>query len=448
MNESLLEFEFEQKRTHASIYKQASLGTALSNRYCFRAPGLRAVEGQFTQESSERIIFRNFRDRRSYFITKEKSMYLSQGLQVRLLSPEKVASLLETCWIPKFRQLIASESLESAIERIQLSHFADRRLPGSLEKKLRHYFSEIENESPIDGLLQSPLVTDICINSASDIWFEEEGLLKKSSKLFSSTESLRLFCDRLAQKAGCKLDPSRPSLSFMLDSMTRVHIVIPPLSGQSPVLSIRKLLLNEIRNEDFDSESQKRLKLLMKSFKQGENLLVSGATGSGKTTLLRALIEALDKSCRLVTIEDTPELQIQKANVVSLRTRISDNPAQKSFTQADLLVEALRMRPDRIVVGEIRSHEAFSFVQALNTGHSGSACSIHGNGPFDSVERLLSLACIHLGQPVYDSVLRLLGRNLNLIVQLSRDADGRRQITELNRVVGVSQGKLILENIR
>lgn len=309
---------------------------------------------------------------------------------------------------------------------------------------------EVNGYGPITELLNDDNVTEIMVNSPRDIYIEIDGIIKKDETVsFINDEHIVRTIERLIEPVGKSIDVNKPIVDARLENGSRINAIIPPLS-KNPVITIRKFRKNI---DDMDkligngSLTPYMARFLSASVKARLNIIVSGSTGSGKTSLLNILSNYIPKDERIITIEDVRELKLSQENVISLETRDSNYDGMGSVTIRDLVKNSLRMRPDRIIIGEVRGSEAFDLLQAMNTGHDGSLTTLHANGTRDAINRLETMTLMD-GIDIPISAMREYMNNaIDLVVHISRMRDGRRKIIDISEVVGVKNGELTLSNI-
>src|SRR5687767_5075500 len=303
---------------------------------------------------------------------------------------------------------------------------------------------EITGLGPIEPLFRDPTISDILVNSAKDIFIERRGKLSRVSAQFRNDAHLLAVIDRIVSRVGRRVDESSPMVDARLPDGSRVNAIIPPLALDGPVLSIRRFgadlsVEQLIANGSMTIEM---LQLLAGCVKARLNVLISGGTGSGKTTLLNALSSFIPSDERVVTIEDAAELRLQQDHVVRLETRPPNSEGRGEVMARDLVKNALRMRPDRIILGEVRSAEALDMLQAMNTGHEGSLATIHANTPRDAMARLETMI-LFAGTNLPNRATReQISSAIDVIVQVSRMADGSRRITSITELTGM-EGEII-----
>jgi len=310
--------------------------------------------------------------------------------------------------------------------------------------------NEIKGLGPLEPFLQDPAVSDILCNTYKDIYVERFGLLEKTKSRFLNNAHMMNIIDRIVSRIGRRVDESTPMVDARLPDGSRVNAIIPPLAIDGPILSIRRFAVRPLKTEDLISKgalTKEVAQFLAGCIKAKLNILISGGTGAGKTTLLNVLSSYIPHSERIVTIEDAAELQLQQDHVVRLETRPPNIENAGEVTPRDLVRNSLRMRPDRIIVGEVRGAEAFDMLQAMNTGHEGSLTTIHANSPRDSLTRLESMVLM-TGINLPTSTMRfMVASALDLIIQASRMADGTRKITSISEVTGMEGDIITLQDI-
>ncbi len=322
------------------------------------------------------------------------------------------------------------------------------------EEEIRVLVDEILDElrglGPIEPLLKDPGISDILINTYRNIYIERQGLLERTHVRFLDDRHLMNIIDRIVSRVGRRIDESTPMVDARLPDGSRVNAIIPPLAIDGPIVSIRRFAVKPLKLEDlirYGAITQEVGEFLAGCVKAKLNVMISGGTGAGKTTLLNVLSGFIPGNERIVTIEDAAELQLQQEHVVRLETRPSNIEGKGQITPRDLVINSLRMRPDRIIVGEVRGPEAFDMLQAMNTGHDGSLTTIHANTPRDSLTRLESMILM-TGVQLPEKAMRfMISSALDLIIQGSRLPDGSRKITSVSEVVGMEGEMITLQEI-
>jgi len=307
------------------------------------------------------------------------------------------------------------------------------------EEIVEHIVWEIIGLGPLEPLTRDPTISDILVNNAHNIFVERKGKLTRINAQFRNDAHLMAVIDRIVSRVGRRVDESSPMVDARLPDGSRVNAIIPPLALDGPVLSIRRFGADITVKElvEYGSITQEMLTLLSGCVKARLNILISGGTGSGKTTLLNALSSFIPSDERLITIEDAAELRMQQEHVVRLETRPPNSEGRGEVIARDLVKNALRMRPDRIIVGEVRSAEALDMLQAMNTGHEGSLSTIHSNTPRDALSRLETMILM-AGTNLPNRAMReQIASALDVIVQVQRLSDGGRRVTSVVEVVGM-----------
>ncbi len=328
-------------------------------------------------------------------------------------------------------------------QRLQLNAREQRQLAGELAH-------DMLGLGPLELLLEDDSITDIMVNGPNRVFVERGGKVALSSVRFRDTMHVINISQRIASGIGRRIDESSPMVDARLKDGSRVNIVFPPLALDGPYISIRKFARRQIdfaKLVSFGSLSQQVARVLEVAGRCRLNVIISGGTGSGKTTLLNAMSRLIDPGERVVTIEDAAELQLQQPHVVRMETRPSSLEGRGEVTQRDLLRNALRMRPDRIIVGEVRGPEAFDMLQAMNTGHDGSMSTIHANTTRDAVTRIENMVQMgNMGLPSRSIRTQIVGA-VDMIVQVERHRDGKRRITQVTDVCGLEADTVILNDI-
>ncbi len=317
------------------------------------------------------------------------------------------------------------------------------------EEIVEHIVWEIIGLGPLEPLTRDPTITDILVNNAHNIFVERKGKLSRINAEFRNDAHLLAVIDRIVSRVGRRVDESSPMVDARLPDGSRVNAIIPPLALDGPVLSIRRFGASITVKEliDYGSVTQDMLTLLSGCVKARLNVLISGGTGSGKTTLLNALSSFIPSDERLITIEDAAELRLQQEHVVRLETRPPNSEGRGEVLARDLVKNALRMRPDRIIVGEVRSAEALDMLQAMNTGHEGSLSTVHSNSPRDALSRLETMILM-AGTNLPNRAMReQIASALDVIIQVQRLSDGVRRVTSVVEVVGMEGDMVTTQEI-
>jgi len=345
------------------------------------------------------------------------------------------------------------EQLHEEVARLASSLLAQEDTPlstGERERLIHEVRHELFGLGPLEQLLADTSISDILVNSPYNIYIERGGKLEKTSIEFKDNEHLMRVIERIVSSVGRRIDESSPMVDARLKDGSRVNAIIPPLSLDGPVLSIRRfgaeplrmhrLLENQALTPDMASMFEMCVNAKL-------NILISGGTGAGKTTLLNALSAYIPADERIVTIEDSAELQMQQPHVVRLETRPPNIEGKGEVNQRDLVKNALRMRPDRIVIGEVRGAEAIDMLQAMNTGHDGSLTTIHANTPRDALARLETMIQM-TGMRLSDRAMRQqIASAINIVIQVARLTDGTRRITSISEITGMEGETITMQEV-
>jgi len=309
---------------------------------------------------------------------------------------------------------------------------------------------EVFGYGPLEPLLNDPTVSDILVNTYSHVYVERRGVLELSNVVFKDNKHLMQIIDKIVSGVGRRVDESSPLCDARLPDGSRVNVVIPPLAVDGPILSIRKFGTKPLTAEDllrFGAMTQPMLEVLMGAVKARLNIVVSGGTGSGKTTLLNVLSGFISPFERIVTIEDSAELQVKQEHVVRLETRPPNVEGNVAVKQRELVINALRMRPDRIILGEVRGEETLDMLQAMNTGHDGSLTTIHSNTPRDAIARMETMAMMGSVRLPEKAIRSQIASAVHVIVQAARMSDGSRRITHITELTGAYSEVISMNDI-
>jgi pilus assembly protein CpaF len=345
-------------------------------------------------------------------------------------------------------QRVRSEVRQALISLID----SEPTLLSSLEKQqiCDEVLDEVFGLGPLEPLLQDPSISDILVNTHKQVYIERKGLLELSTVTFRDSQHLLRIIDKIVSQVGRRVDESTPMVDARLSDGSRVNAIIPPLAVDGPLLSIRRFSTDKLMPPDLverRSMTPGMMELLEAAVKAKLNIIIAGGTGSGKTTLLNALSCFISPKERIVTIEDAAELQLKQPHVARLETRPPNLEGNGAVRQRELLVNSLRMRPDRIVVGEVRGEEALDMLQAMNTGHDGSLTTVHANSPRDAISRLEVMVSLANSNMQLTSCRQQIASAVHLLVQASRLTDGSRRVVALTEVTGMEGDVVTLQDI-
>jgi len=360
--------------------------------------------------------------------------------------------LIESLDLSKLN-LLPQETVQQQIQRIVEDMLASDETPLSRQER-EQLVVEVQHETfglgPIEPLMQDPTVSDILVNGPRAVYVERRGRLERTRVIFRDDTHLLQVIERIVSRMGRRVDESSPMVDARLPDGSRVNAIIPPLALDGPVLSIRRFAVDPLKTQDLidlNTWTPALSELIRAAVKARLNILISGGTGSGKTTLLNVISEAIPNNERIVTVEDSAELQLQQEHKVRLETRPANIEGAGSVTQRDLVRNALRMRPDRIIVGEVRGPEVLDMLQAMNTGHDGSLSTVHANSTRDALARLETMILLSgISLPVR-AMRDYVASALDVIIHLSRLSDGSRKILRVTEVVGMEEDVVTTQDI-
>ncbi len=326
-------------------------------------------------------------------------------------------------------------------------------VPLSFEEQSRiqaDLLDEVFGLGPLEPLLRDPRISDILVNSKDKVFVERGGRLQKTDTQFRDDRHLLQIIDRIVSRIGRRVDESSPMVDARLPDGSRVNAIIPPLALDGPSMSIRRFGTGPVQANqlvELKSISAEMMEVLEAAVRARLTILISGGTGAGKTTLLNILSRNIPQSERVITIEDAAELQLAQENLVRLETRPPNIEGQGAIRQRQLLINCLRMRPDRIILGEVRGEEAFDMLQAMNTGHEGSMATIHANTPRDALSRLESMVAMSGLNLTERTVRQQIASALDIVVQVSRMSDGSRKVMSVSEVTGLEENIISMQDI-
>ena len=318
------------------------------------------------------------------------------------------------------------------------------------DRLAQEVLDEVFGLGPLEPLLKDPTVNDILVNTYASVYVERRGLLEKTSVAFKDNQHLMHIIDKIVSAVGRRVDESSPMVDARLKDGSRVNVVIPPLAVDGPILSIRKFGSKPLTSDDLlrnKALTEPMLEILKGAVQARLNIIVSGGTGAGKTTLLNVLSGFISERERIVTIEDSAELQLKQDHVVRLECRPPNVEGKGAVKQRELVINALRMRPDRIVLGEVRGEECLDMLQAMNTGHDGSVTTIHANTPRDALSRMETMAMMSTVRLPEKAVRSQIASAVHLIVQIARMSDGSRRVTHITELTGAFSDVISMQDI-
>jgi len=370
--------------------------------------------------------------------------------ELKIRTQDKLLDLLDL----NLLETVDREQLNQEIRRIIEKILAEEKsIPLNLRERAK-LFEEIQDEvlgyGPLEPFLADPTVSDVLVNTYRQIYVERRGKLEVTDARFKDDTHLRRIIDKIVSSVGRRIDESTPMVDARLPDGSRVNAIIPPLAIDGPALSIRRFSVDPLELEDLVNLKSLHPEiggLLRGVVRARLNVLISGGTGSGKTTFLNVLSRFIPSDERIVTIEDSAELQLKQEHVVRLETRPANIEEKGEITQRDLVRNSLRMRPDRIIVGEVRSSEALDMLQAMNTGHDGSISTIHANSPRDALTRLETIIAMSGHGIPNEAVRKYISSALNIIIHLARLVDGSRKLISFQELTGMEGNIITMQEI-
>jgi pilus assembly protein CpaF len=318
------------------------------------------------------------------------------------------------------------------------------------EMVIRRVIDDAIGLGPLEPLVMDKSISEVMVNAPDEIYFERDGIIYLSALRFRNADHIMLVIDRIISPLGRRVDESSPFVDARLPDGSRVNVIIPPLIPRSPVITIRKFRPDKYDIEDLvtNGTMTTQLKEFLRACVQLRlNIVISGGTGTGKTTVLNALSAFIPERERIITIEDPIELKLQQRHVLSAEARPPNIEGKNEVTQRDLLRNALRMRPDRIIIGEVRGPEAFDMMQAMNTGHEGSLTTVHANSPRDALSRIENMVLMAGFDLPAKAIREQMASAFHLIIHLSRFADGSRRVLNVSEVVGMEESTVTMQDL-
>jgi pilus assembly protein CpaF len=348
---------------------------------------------------------------------------------------------------------VNSTQARQAVSGLVKEIMSEQRVPLNFDEQEKIHadlLDEVFGLGPLEPLLRDAKISDILVNGKDHVFIEKGGLLQKVDTSFRDDRHLMQIIDRIVSRVGRRVDESSPMVDARLPDGSRVNAIIPPLALDGPSMSIRRfgtgpLAANQL--VQLKSISPEMMEVLSSAVRARISILISGGTGAGKTTFLNILSQYIPNNERLVTIEDAAELRLAQDNIVRLETRPPNIEGQGAIRQRQLLINSLRMRPDRIIIGEVRGEEAFDMLQAMNTGHEGSMTTIHANTPRDALSRLESMVAMTNMNLPERSVRQQMASAITIVVQATRMSDGTRKITSVAEITGMEENVISMQEI-
>jgi pilus assembly protein CpaF len=380
---------------------------------------------------------------RSKFSLKPECQELKFSLHRKLLDRINLEALASID-----NQRVTGEVRQALVSLIE----SEPTLLSALDKQqvVDEVLDEVFGLGPLEPLLSDPTISDILVNSHKQVYVERKGLLELTSVKFRDDQHLLRIIDKIVSQMGRRIDESTPMVDARLSDGSRVNAIIPPLAIDGPVLSIRRFSTDKLMPADLvdrKAMTPAMMELLEAAVRAKLNIIIAGGTGAGKTTLLNALSAFIAPKERIVTIEDAAELQLKQPHVVRLETRPPNLEGQGAVRQRELLINCLRMRPDRIICGEVRGEEALDMLQAMNTGHDGSLTTVHANTPRDAIARLEVMVSFAAANMPLVSIRQQIASAVHLLVQAARMSDGSRRVVTITEITGMEGSVVTLQDI-
>jgi pilus assembly protein CpaF len=362
---------------------------------------------------------------------------------------DKLTQQLQLTEVQKLPEERRREEIRRVIKRLLLD---EEPPPSALQKQqlIEELLDEVLGLGPLETLLRDPSISDILVNGPHEVFIERRGRLEETAVRFRDADHLLLIIDRIVSRIGRRIDDTSPMVDARLPDGSRVNAIIPPLSLRGPALSIRRFGTTPLGLEDllqFRAFTPEMALLMEAAIKARLNVIISGGTGSGKTTLLNTLSGFIGNGERIVTIEDAAELQLKQRHVVQLETRPASVDGKGEVSMRDLVRNALRMRPDRIVIGECRGPEALDMLQAMNSGHEGSMTTVHANSPRDALSRLETMLMMAGFEIPLKALRRQIASAVQMIVQVDRLQGGPRRVSAVTEVVGMEGDTIVMQDV-
>jgi pilus assembly protein CpaF len=398
-----------------------------------------------------RIRSQEYPDSAAPVVQKQMSIPPSEYYDLKTSIHDRLLDLIDLSILDTLEPNVLRQEIRKLVERILLEQ--QQKVPLNLaerEKIIGEMEDEVLGYGPLEPFLQDPTVSDILVNTYRKIYVERYGKLELTEGRFKDDSHLRKIIEKIVSAVGRRVDESVPMVDARLPDGSRVNAIIPPLSIDGPSLSIRRFAVDPLELDDLiklETIPAQFSDLLMAIVKARLNVLISGGTGTGKTTTLNVLSRFIPEGERIVTIEDSAELQLKQEHLVRLETRPANIEGRGEITARDLVRNSLRMRPDRIIVGEVRGAEVLDMLQAMNTGHDGSLTTIHANAPRDALMRLETLMAMTGINITTEAVRRYISSALNVLVHIGRMVDGSRKIVSIQEITGMEGDIITMQEI-
>ncbi|HBG47006.1 MAG TPA: pilus assembly protein CpaF [Deltaproteobacteria bacterium] len=380
----------------------------------------------------------------------KKLIHTNEYYELKTRIHDRLLDLIDLSLLDSLDREFVRHEIRKLVARILQE---ERSLPLNYDEKERLYM-EIQDEvlglGPLEPFLQDPTVSDILVNTYKSIYVEKYGKMEKTEARFKDDAHLRKIIDKIVFAVGRRIDESCPMVDARLPDGSRVNAIIPPVSIDGPSLSVRRFAVEPLELDDLIGLRTLTPEIgeLFKGIVRARlNILISGGTGSGKTTLLNVLSRFIPANERVITIEDSAELQLKQEHVVRLEMRPQNIEGKGEITPRDLVRNSLRMRPDRIIIGEVRGGEVLDMLQAMNTGHDGSLTTIHANSPRDALLRLETLVAMNGLNITIEAIRRYISSALNIIIQVSRHVDGSRKVVSFQEITGMEGDVITTQEI-
>ncbi len=378
-------------------------------------------------------------------VVDEARRQLEQELEIKHYYHQKLLEILDLALLSSLEKDTAKKELHDSVMQLMADDTQHTLGAEGRKRVIKQIEDEVFGLGPLEPLLHDPTISDILVNGAKNVYVERYGKLEKTPYTFLNERHLRNIIDRIVSRVGRRIDEASPMVDARLMDGSRVNAIIPPLSLEGAALSIRRFAVDKLTMRhllEFESLSESMASFIEAAVKGELNILISGGTGSGKTTTLNILSGFIPEEDRIITIEDSAELQLQQPHVLRLETRPANLEGKGEITQRDLLKNSLRMRPDRIVLGEVRGQEAVDMLAAMNTGHEGSLATIHANTPRDALSRIENMFSMAGWNISTKNMRTQIASAINLVLQMERQEDGKRRMVSISEINGM-EGDII-----